>query len=112
MDQLPPEQLAILAQEDYGPLSRNIVYAFTAIAFVSVSLRPYTRLRYLAVGWEDYIIVVSMVCCPAALVILSILTVVFQFFSLATGVCQVLRESSDTHEESILTDNRDKCWQW
>lgn len=60
-DQLSPEQLAKLAGEDLGPLTKNIVIAFTVIAFVSVCLRLYTRLRYKAVGWEDYTIAAAMV---------------------------------------------------
>jgi hypothetical protein len=61
MDQIPPEQLAALAQEDLGPLTKNIVIAFTVVAFTSVCLRIFTRLRYQAAGWEDYTIVVAMV---------------------------------------------------
>jgi hypothetical protein len=60
-DQLSPEQVAKLAGEDLGPLSRNIIIAFTVMAFVSVCLRLYTRLRYKAVGWEDYTIGIAMV---------------------------------------------------
>lgn len=63
-DQLSPEQLAKLAGEDLGPLSKNIIIAFTVIAFVAVCLRLYTRLRYKAVGWEDYMIGVAMVRLP------------------------------------------------
>lgn len=61
MDKLSPEQLAILAKEDQGPLTKSIVIAFTVIAFICVSLRLGTRFKYQAVGWEDYTIVVSMV---------------------------------------------------
>lgn len=61
MDKISPEQLAILAKEDQGPLTKSIVIAFTIIAFVCVSLRLGTRLKYQAIGWEDYTIVVSMV---------------------------------------------------
>jgi hypothetical protein len=61
MDQIPPEQLAALAKEDLGPLTKNIVIAFTVVAFTSVCLRIFTRLRYQATGWEDYTIVVAMV---------------------------------------------------
>jgi hypothetical protein len=62
MDQIPPEQLAKLAGEDLGPLTKNIVIAFTVIALVSVSLRIYTRFRYKAIGWEDYSIIIATVC--------------------------------------------------
>lgn len=61
-EQIPPEQLAKLAGEDLGPLTKNIVIAFTVIALVSVSLRIYTRFRYKAVGWEDYSIIIATVC--------------------------------------------------
>jgi hypothetical protein len=63
MDSIPPEQLAAMAQEDQGPLTKSIVAAFTCIALVCIVLRLFTRLRYLgrALGWEDYTIVVSMV---------------------------------------------------
>lgn len=63
MDNIPPEQLAILAKEDQGPLMKSIVIAFTIIALVSVLLRLGTRFKYQAVGWEDHTIVVSMVQC-------------------------------------------------
>jgi hypothetical protein len=54
MDQLTAEQLAVLAKEDQGPLTRSIVIAFTTLAFVAVSLRIFTRLRYVGtrLGWE------------------------------------------------------------
>jgi hypothetical protein len=60
-DQLSPEQLAALAKDDLGQLTKNIIIAFTIISFVSVCLRMYTRIRYQAVGWEDYSIVFAMV---------------------------------------------------
>lgn len=59
--QLSPEQLAALAKDDLGQLTKNIIIAFTVISFVSICLRMYTRLRYQAVGWEDYSIVLAMV---------------------------------------------------
>ena len=57
MDQLTPEQLAVLAKEDQGPLTQSIVIAFTTLAFVSVALRIFTRLRYVGIqlGWEVFI---------------------------------------------------------
>jgi hypothetical protein len=63
-DQIPPEQLAKLAGEDLSHLTKNIVITFTIIAFVSVCLRIYTRVRYQAVGWEDHSIVIAMVLSP------------------------------------------------
>jgi hypothetical protein len=59
---ISPEELAILAREDQGQLTKNIVIAFTVISFVSVCLRIFTRLKYQAMGWEDYSIVLAMVC--------------------------------------------------
>lgn len=54
MDNLTPEQLAVLAKDDQGPLTKSIVIAFTTLAFVAVVLRIFTRLRYVGVqlGWE------------------------------------------------------------
>jgi hypothetical protein len=56
------EELATLAREDQGQLTKNIVIAFTVISFVSVCLRLFTRLKYQAIGWEDYSIILAMVC--------------------------------------------------
>ena len=65
MDQIPPEQLAILAREDQGPKVNCIVIAFTAFALVTVILRFITRVKYIhALGWEDCLIAVSMVSRP------------------------------------------------
>jgi hypothetical protein len=61
---IPPEQLAKLAGEDHGPLTRNIIIASTIISLISICLRLYTRLRYKAVGWEDYSIIVAMASHP------------------------------------------------
>lgn len=58
---LSPEQLAALEREDLGQLTKNIIIAFTVLAFVSVCLRWFTRLKYKAVGWEDYTILLAMV---------------------------------------------------
>ncbi|XP_014551562.1 hypothetical protein COCVIDRAFT_30927 [Bipolaris victoriae FI3] len=54
MDQLTADQLAALAREDRGPLTKSIVIAFTVLSYVAVSLRLFTRLRYigLQLGWE------------------------------------------------------------
>jgi hypothetical protein len=59
---ISPEQLARLAGEDQGPLTKNIIVTFTIIGLISICLRLYTRLRYKAVGREDYSIIVAMVC--------------------------------------------------
>ncbi|KAH8691723.1 hypothetical protein GQ44DRAFT_719994 [Phaeosphaeriaceae sp. PMI808] len=75
--QISPEQRAVMATDDNGPHIKNIVVAFTIIAFVSVCLRIFTRLRYQAVGWEDYAIVIAM--------ILSIVTCVFQVLQVYAG---------------------------
>jgi hypothetical protein len=62
MDQTP-EQLAVLAREDQGPLTKTIIITFTTIASMCVALRLFTRLRYLGriLGWEDYTIIISLV---------------------------------------------------
>lgn len=54
MDNLTPEQLAVLAKDDQGPLTNSIIIAFTTLAFIAVVLRIFTRLRYVGVqlGWE------------------------------------------------------------
>lgn len=61
MDQISPEQLAILAKEDQGPATKNIVITFTIVASLCVCLRLATRLRYSSLGWEDHTIVLSTV---------------------------------------------------
>ncbi|CAO2648301.1 Nn.00g075680.m01.CDS01 [Neocucurbitaria sp. VM-36] len=77
MDQIPPEQLAILAKEDQGPLTQSIIIAFTIIAFICVCLRLFTRLIYQAIGWEDRAIVISMIT--------SVITAVFQILQVKAG---------------------------
>lgn len=61
MDQYTAEELAVLRAEDRGPLCKHIVITFTVLAFVSVCLRLYTRIRFHKTGWEDWTIAVSMV---------------------------------------------------
>ncbi|KAH3965555.1 hypothetical protein HBI56_216270 [Parastagonospora nodorum] len=90
MDQIPPEQLAKLAGEDLGPLTKNIVIAFTVIALVSVSLRIYTRFRYKAVGWEDYSITIATL------------------LSLATGIVQVLQANAGNGKHAMFVRYPDK----
>jgi hypothetical protein len=91
MDEIPPEQLAILAEEDQGPKIIAIVAAFTALALSCVLLRFFTRIKYTKhVGWEDYCIAVSMVCssCSASLLKLTAVSNYLQCFSIITAVCQ------------------------
>jgi hypothetical protein len=91
MDQIPPEQLAILAEENQGPKFVAIVAAFTALALSCVLLRFYTRIKYTKhVGWEDYCIAVSMVClsCSELLFKLTAVADCLQCFSIITAVCQ------------------------
>jgi hypothetical protein len=60
--QLPPEQLAVLANEDQGPKVLGIVISFTVLALFCVFLRFFTRLKFTQfLGWEDYFIAFSMV---------------------------------------------------
>ncbi|USP80486.1 uncharacterized protein yc1106_07760 [Curvularia clavata] len=79
MDNLTPEQLAVLAKEDQGPLTKSIVIAFTTLAVVAVVLRVFTRLRYVGVrlGWEDYTIIVSLM--------MTIVSAVFQILQANAG---------------------------
>jgi uncharacterized membrane protein len=88
MDPLTPEQLAALAKEDRGPLTKSIVVAFTCIAVICVGLRLFTRLRYLgrALGWEDYTIVVSMA------------------LAIATGVLQVMQANAGNGKHAPLIE--------
>lgn len=64
IDEIPPQVLAVLAKEDQGPKVVGIVVAFTVLAFISVSLRFFTRIKFTIVGWEDYFIAISMVWNP------------------------------------------------
>jgi hypothetical protein len=96
MDPIPPEQLAALAKEDRGPLTKSIVVAFTCIAGICVALRIITRLRFLgrSLGWEDYAIVVSMA------------------LAIATGVLQVMRKThAALATNRMLTQSRGGRWQ-
>lgn len=60
--QIPPEQLAMLAKENRGPMTAALVITFTAFAFVCVLLRFAARVETpKMLGWEDLTIAVSMV---------------------------------------------------
>ncbi|KAH7073599.1 hypothetical protein BKA63DRAFT_37167 [Paraphoma chrysanthemicola] len=83
-DNLSPEQLAALTNDSQSQLLINIVIAFTVLALVSVVLRMFTRLRYQAVGWEDYTIVIATV------------------FTLATSILQVLEAKAGMGRHTIL----------
>jgi hypothetical protein len=62
LDQIPPEQLAILAGEDQGPKVIGIVITFTVFASICVLLRFFTRIKFMRLlGWEDSFIALSMV---------------------------------------------------
>jgi hypothetical protein len=61
-DQIPPEQLAILAREDQGPRVIGLVVTFTVLAFICVLLRFFARIKFTRLlGWEDFFIALSMV---------------------------------------------------
>lgn len=79
MSNLSPEEIAELAKEDNGPKTRAIAYSFTVTAVICVSLRMYTRIRYLgrSLGWEDYTIGASIIC--------AIITAVFQILQFNAG---------------------------
>ena len=60
--QVPPERIAKLARENQSPKVIALVSAFTAIGFVSVVLRFFTRVKFVGfLGLEDYFIALSMV---------------------------------------------------
>jgi hypothetical protein len=62
VDSITPSALAYLAREDQGPRTIGLVATFTALGFIAVCLRIFTRLRFaIHIGWEDYFIVMSMV---------------------------------------------------
>ncbi|KAF2826496.1 hypothetical protein CC86DRAFT_351203 [Ophiobolus disseminans] len=84
LDQIPPEQLAILRGEDQSQLTKDIVIAFTIISFISVCLRVFTRLRYKAVGREDYTIVLAMI------------------FTLLTGILQILQANAGNGKHTVF----------
>ncbi|KAH7117917.1 hypothetical protein B0J11DRAFT_441449 [Dendryphion nanum] len=87
MDQIPPEQLAILRAEDMGPTCKAIVFAFTIIAFISVFLRFYTRaLLMKTVGIEDYFILASMCC------------------SVVMAACQIMQVKWGSGKHAIFVD--------
>ncbi|CAG5181650.1 uncharacterized protein ALTATR162_LOCUS9790 [Alternaria atra] len=87
MDQLPPAQLAKLAQENQGPATKAIVIAFTTISFICVCLRFFTRITFQHnVGWEDYSIALSM-C-----------------FSIAMAVCQVYQVQWGSGKHMMFLD--------
>jgi hypothetical protein len=60
--QVPPEVIAAMAKDNQSPLIIGIVASFTALAFVCVLLRFFSRIKLVGiVGMEDYFIVISMV---------------------------------------------------
>jgi len=61
--QIPPEQLAQMAKEDVTHKVIVLVATFTALGFVCVCLRFFSRIQMLGlIGPEDFLIVFSMVC--------------------------------------------------
>jgi hypothetical protein len=60
--QVSPEVIAAMAKDNQSPLIIGIVASFTAVAFVCVLLRFFSRIKLVGiVGMEDYFIVISMV---------------------------------------------------
>ncbi|KAJ4340280.1 hypothetical protein N0V87_002572 [Didymella glomerata] len=84
MARFTPEELAALRAEDRGPLCKRIVISFTVLAFVSVCLRLYTRIRFRKTGWEDWTIIVSMIV------------------SVGTAVCQILQVNAGNGKHAIF----------
>lgn len=66
MDQIPPAQLAKLAGEDQGPMTKAIVVTFVSLAGLFVCLRLFTRIVFQRRLWiDDYFVALSMVCIVA-----------------------------------------------
>ncbi|ORY07130.1 hypothetical protein BCR34DRAFT_631839 [Clohesyomyces aquaticus] len=62
MDQIPPEVLAVLKNEDKGPTTIGVCTVFTVLALISVCLRFFTRIKLVGNVWlEDHFIAASMV---------------------------------------------------
>jgi hypothetical protein len=62
LNSIPPSVLAILAAEDQSAKTIGLVATFTSLAFITVCLRFYARIRFaIHVGWEDWFIAISMV---------------------------------------------------
>ncbi|KAF1944898.1 hypothetical protein EJ02DRAFT_478672, partial [Clathrospora elynae] len=103
MEQIPPEQLAILAKQDQGPFTKSIVITFTAIAFVCFCLRIFTRFKFLgrAVGWEDYTLFISMVNIPRKDLGRE-LTFVFQVCSIVSAVFQVMQVNAGSGKHAVF----------
>jgi hypothetical protein len=65
--QVPPEVIAALGKENQSPLIIGIVSAFTALAFICVLLRFFSRIKFVGIiGLEDYFIAISMVSSSTA----------------------------------------------
>jgi hypothetical protein len=61
--QLPPEQLAQMAEEDVTHKVIVLVATFTTLGFACVCLRFFSRIKMLnLIGLEDFLIGFSMVC--------------------------------------------------
>ncbi|PVI08162.1 hypothetical protein DM02DRAFT_511306 [Periconia macrospinosa] len=59
---IPPEVLAEMAKEDISHKVIVCVGAFTAMGFISVFLRMFSRAKFVGlVGLEDYLIILSMI---------------------------------------------------
>lgn len=59
---IPPEVIAALAKDNRSPLIIGICAGATALGFIFVLLRFFSRIKLVGlVGLEDYIIAVSMV---------------------------------------------------
>jgi hypothetical protein len=60
---IPPEVIAALAKDNQSPKIIALVATFTAIGFVAVVLRFFSRIKLVGVvGMEDYTVALSMVC--------------------------------------------------
>jgi hypothetical protein len=59
---IPPEVIAALAKDNRSPLIIGICASATALGFIFVLLRFFSRIKLVGlVGLEDYFIAVSMV---------------------------------------------------
>ena len=106
--QVPPEVIAAMAKENQSPLIIGIVSAFTALAFVCVLLRFFSRIKFVGiVGLEDYFIAFSMVSTLPVWKMKQDADDVSQVFSIFTSTCliQTARYGNGKHSLNVPFQN-------
>ncbi|KAH6642519.1 hypothetical protein C7974DRAFT_302569, partial [Boeremia exigua] len=101
MDQYTPEELDVLRAQDQGPLCQRIIITFTSIAFISICLRVYTRMKYHKTGWEDWTIMIAMVRC-------CLLSTYPQALMIITCVCQLLQIRAGSGKHAMFVPYPEK----